>query len=353
LYNVDKRAEYVGSPIPGTNGKYNTAVNDNMYFYEGAISKKFKLNTCWGCWDAGVGLMSYNAPSTIRDTYDRPLSLAGYLPITNLYWLQRVGPVFALKINDQHSIGLSIDCNILTVKIQGFEFFDNAFSTVSPGSFTDRGHETKVTVMPTIGWLWQANESLSFGAYFRPKRSFKFKKYKGFYPKHGTAQEPNEMGAGVHYTVTPKLGVGVEAELINFKSTDLKNPLLFPDGTIRTFGSAEGAALGWKDAYIISGGGSYLPTDAIVLTAAYVYRTQRVRRSQTLFNSTVNRLVQNIVAFGISYNFCAANSISFFYTHGFKDKLTGTNAIPTALGGGNVNLQASHNNYGITLGHKF
>jgi len=352
-YNMDKEADYMGNTIPGANGKYTVSAKPNWFFYEGAVNKKFTLDTCWGCWDVAVGLYSYNSPTSIRGSYNRPIPIAGNQPIELEVWHQRTGPVFAVKLNECHSIGVSIDFNVFRVNIKGLEFFDNSFGSVSPGFVTDKGHEADLTVRPSLGWLWHINEKWTFGAKFSPYTPFTMKRYKGFFARHGRASTPNELTIALHCEVNSKLSGGIEVEWVNFKDTVLNHPLLFPNGNFRTLGSDQGASIGWQDAFFISTGGAYKFTDCFTTNVAYIYRTRRIPHSQTFFNSISIRAPENILAVGFTYKFCDKNDIAMLYTHGFEKEIKGRNSIPAFAGGGEVNIKGSNNTLGVTLGHKF
>lgn len=353
LHN-NKSFENVGNKAPGINNGHFHNIKRDHGFGEAAISKSFKTNACGSTWEWAASLMTYNSPSYTSVFYNGDPAIGGTGHLGLEYREQIVGPCVALKINDTHSIGISLNVCISRTHVLGVQQFDNPVTSVSPGNVTNNGRATTYAVTCTLGWRWQITKTLAFGATVTPKARFnKIHKYSGFFPKHGELEDPTVIGAGFAYSFTPKFSMAFDVVWLNYKGCILGNRLLNGQGQLNTLGSNHGAATGFRDQYVFDIGGNYQFNDNFSVGAAYIFRTPCIPRSQTFYNALGPRLVQHIAALGFTYNFCKNYEYSMFYAHGFRRKWNGKHSIPSFVGGGNANLQESYEMVGATLGRKF
>lgn len=344
-----------GSTIPGFNGHYDAAKKDNFYFIEGAINKTFK--TCFRnrIWEWSLGLFAYT-DTFLQTSYKVPIVIDGTTPLGAQGWNQVYGPVFALKVNDKHQIGISIDIYHKRVNVHGFELIDNPATTIYPGFVTNKGYSHAWGCAPTIGWRWEATKNLRFAAIYRPKIAMsKFHKYKGLYPQAGESDVPQKVGVGIGYTITKKLGASFDFEWNNYNDVQLHFPLLNENGGVDKGGTRHAPYHGFRDLYIYRLGVGYTISDAWTVRAGYVHNTKVIPRNQTLINLDICYAVTDLLAANVTYTWCKKNEITVLYSHGFENTVKGRHSIPPVIspGGGEVSLRESRDNLLVNYGRKF
>lgn len=354
LLDDHKFVEIVDNTIPTANGHYDVAAQQKKFhFGEFAINKVFKKEICCHTWEYALNFAFYT-PFYNRCSWKNAIVLAGTTPINYEQWEPVFAPMIALKINDHHSIGISLDTYMYIPKINGLENFDNPTLTVAPGFVTNKGRATTWAVTCTLGWRWQITKSLAFGFAFSPQVPFrKIHKYQGFYAKRGGVDTLNDVRAGFLYVCNPKFAIFFDVEWLNFKKTLVGNRLLDSQGNFNILGSKDGAENGYRNQFIFLIGAGYRPFESLSLRASYIHLTQKVPRSQTFFNSAVCSIVENILSAGGTYHFLKNWELSFLYAHGFEAKINGKNSIPFNVGGGNSNLSQNFNIASIGLGYKY
>ncbi len=125
------------------------------------------------------------------------------------------------------------------------------------------------------------------------------------------AQVPAIYSWGVAYK-------GIERALIDvdFRYLDYANTALFgqavPDG-----------GLGWDSVFAVAVGGQYLLTDRLILRAGYLYNTNPIPDTATLFNIQLPGIITNTLSLGATFKLTDDISFSGAWVHGFRNEIEG------------------------------
>ena len=337
------------APIPGVNGNFNGHKNCN------GVAPDLGVNTTFCDCSMSLGLMAYNR-SYSKTRFDRRQPLFGTSNPGMEYIQEVLAPVFAWRVWDGHSIGISLDFYVQTLKVKGLENFDNPVFSSHPGYVTNNGRSWATGVGFTLGWKWDITDCLSFGLAYAPKAHLsRFKDYKGFAAQDGRIDSPERTTVGIAWQFIPCVAtVAFDVQYLRWsKVKSLHNPLLNPVGRLNQLGSANGPGFGWKSQTFYRLGVDYRIAECWTIRAGYRFATETVRKSQTAINALVNEVVQNAATIGFTWCMNCNNEFSFFYAHGFKGHVHGQGSIPAFLGGGEADLHQQKNVAGVSWGYLF
>lgn len=341
-----------GNAVPGVNGHYNAAKRKDFYFGEGAIAKTFQTCICCKSYKWSLGF-AYYTDNFLYSQYNRPYRLFGTTPFGARVWRQIFAPIFAFQINEQHSIGVSIDVALGRTFANGFQNFDKPAESVAPGYVTNKGYSYAWGASPAFGWRWGITKTFALGLYYRPKiKMSKFHKYKGLVPQHGQTDVAQRVGIGFSNVFTEKLAGALDFEWNNLRSVQLGNRLLNWQGKVNKGGARNGPYHGYKDMYIVRCGLGYKIDDMWTVRAGYQHISQIIPSSQTIINLDTCYTVQNYLTVNSTWTWCS-NEITVLYSHGFKNKIKGHHSIPQAFGGGEADISDSKDTVAINWGYKF
>jgi hypothetical protein len=125
------------------------------------------------------------------------------------------------------------------------------------------------------------------------------------------SQVPEILSWGIAYK-------GFERALIDvdFRYFDYKNTTLY--GTKPSDGG-----LGWSSVFAVAVGGQYQATDRLTLRAGYLYNTNPIKGTDTLFNVQAPGFLTQMLALGVSYKLTDDMVLSVAWTHQFRNSITG------------------------------
>lgn len=350
------------------NGKYNGFRTKD--FYSGDFGVNYRLGACdeWA-----VGLVAYNRNFS-KTTYSEPLVLFGVSNAGLEYLNQTVSGVVAYKLNDCHNFGLTVNCQIERLKVNGLEKFNfpNPFTgaarTINPGHVSNKGYNWSVGWGVTLGWLWHVTEDLTFGATYQPKTTMpKLKKYDGFVAG-GRIDIPAMWSVGIAYKYCDRGTVAFDVQQYLWNDVRALNNTLLYDGLLEPLGAKNGPGFGFKNQTFYRVGIDYMVTCDLTVRAGYRYGKAPFGSSQTAVNVLTLDTAEQYVTIGASYRPTCAIELSMFSGYGFEKKINGKNSIPPGqpaspflpfpynpqgLGGGEANLTESKFILGLSMGYDF
>lgn len=334
-----------GNLNPSLNGKYKAFKTKDFYVPDFGINKSFGCDCNWA-----LGFIVYNRNFN-KTTYNRPFVLLGTSNAGSEYLHQTVSPVLAYKINDCHSVGISVNYQVQRLKVNGLQNFDNALRSVSPGKVTNRGYDWSTGWGVTIGWLWHIMPELTFGLTYQPETEMRdFKKYKGFVAHKGDFNIPTSVSTGLAWRFMECATIAFDVQYYAWKDIDsLHNPLLH-DGVLELLGSKHGPGFGFRSQFYYRLGIDYALMDNLTIRAGYRTTNGPVRRSQTVVNILTQDVVNNFLTVGATYIWDECNEFSTFFAYGFENKIKGKDSIPAAFGGGEADLTARKFAFGLSWG---
>jgi len=343
-----QRSSIHGVPPPNAilNGKFNASRTNNYYFPTFAINRNFCSYFCNRCWEWSLSLMIYNN-EFIKSTYNTAVPFFGTSHLGFESLEEVIATVFSCKLNECHSVGISIDTYVNRKKVNGIEAF--APLSLDPTHLTNKGYSFAYGLGATYGWRWQITEAFSFGASVRPKVRFKYHKYKGLFPNHGELDVPLKIRAGISYWFNPKFAVVFDVVWYNWRNTTARNRNIT---NTHPLGSKKGSSVAWKNEIVYVIGAGYKVTDNLTVYARYSYDPTPVRRTETLVNMLPCSTVENNLLVGLSY-MCGCNELALAYQHSFEHKIKGHHSMPAPLGGGNANISQRLDYVVFSLGHQY
>lgn len=284
-----------------------------------------------------------------------PLGLGGQNPGgVNLEQLF-VAPTFAMKVNKDNALGVSLifaQQRFGATGLQAFQNFPGA--SVSPNNLTDRGNDTTNGWGVRVGWTGQVTESVTLGATYASKIKGKFDAYKGLFAGGGEFDIPENYGIGIAFKATPQLTVAADIQQINYgKSKAIANTIdCFFAGTCQ-LGADNGPGFGWRDMTVYKLGVSYDYSKDLTLRAGFSTNRQPIPAGQTFFNILAPGVVENHLTFGGTWTLANKDELSLSYMHAFKKTVNGSGSISAPFGGGESSIHMYQDSLGIAYGIKF
>lgn len=340
--------------------------NNNPLFNPGKINQTYKaeylltgdaaihkLGKVRG-YECSFSFAMYTTPGYIKVRTKRPVPLIGETPIFIKDKTQALSSIFSLKLNENHSVGFSLDYFYLSHLREGFQNADNALRSVSPGHVTNNGMDHSQGIGLTLGWRWNINKFLTFGlAYIKKSYVGQYKKYRGYEPHFAKNYIPETIGGGFTYRFTETIAGRLEVLWTDFGNLPNSNNTILPNGKINTNkrGSNKSPGSGLQDATIINLGLGYKVNAMLSVGAGLSHRIKLSRKSPYIISHTYMRqTIYDLATLGVNYNYCQ-NDFFLTLSHGFKNRQSGY--MPEQLAGGKFSSKKSFNSLSIAWGYLY
>ncbi len=347
-FKPNRGAEIVGTVAGGggMNGSHDG--NGDSSF----LVPEFGYNKMLG-WDMSVGVSIYgNGGMNTKYNTSPFVAIGGQNPAgVNLEQLF-IAPTFAMRLNKDHALGVSIVMAYQTFGATGLQPFDGAGSS-NPGSVTNRGNDHSTGWGLRLGWTGQVSENVTLGATYASKIKGKFNDYKGLFAEEGRFDIPENYGFGIAVKATPKLTVAADIQQINYGSVKaIANPNCGGAGCL--LGTSGGSGFGWRDMTVFKLGVSYELSKDMTLRAGVSTNRQPIPARETFFNILAPGVVENHLTLGGTWTLANKNELTVGYMHAFKKTVNGSGSVaPTGMGAGEANLHMSQDSLGLAYGIKF
>jgi long-chain fatty acid transport protein len=314
----------IGGRFP-TQTRYGVARSDSGVLSNLATGVAFKLRDD-SPWTMGMGIFGFvgggvnyaGSNTTPLLTPRRPPTTLGFGPIWANASMLTLTPSASLQVSDKLSIGGG---PVISSMSQGFTpaFFapgpKDAFGlpTFPAGTnsrpFWGGGFQ--------IGLLYQLNENWNLGF------SYKSPIWQERWGYNAANPDLSGRRIGVQATVPEILSWGVaykgfERALIDvdFRYFDYKNTDLFGQST-------QSGGLGWNSVFAVAVGMQYQLTDRLTLRGGYLFNTEPIPHTATLFNVQLPGIITNTMSFGTTYQLTDDIKMSLAWVHGFRDSIQG------------------------------
>lgn len=334
-------------PSGRTNMSYKAALLSTA---DVAIHKKIKVKA----YECSFSLAAYTTPGYVKVRTKEPFPIIGTTPILVENKTQAISTIFSLKLNDNHSIGFSLDYFYLSHRRDGFQRADNPLRSVSPGHVTNNGMDHSNGLGSSLGWRWNINKKLAFGLAF-VKKSYvgQFRRYRGYEPHHAKNYIAETIGAGLSYRFTEKLAGRLEVLWTDFGNLPNSNNAILPNGKLNTNkrGSNRSPGPGLQDATVINSGLGYKVNSMLSLGLGFSHRIKLPRKSPYIISrSYIRQTIYDILSFGVNFNY---HRNDFFITvaHGFENHQSGY--MPERIGGGKFISKKDYNSVSIAWGYLY
>ena len=278
----------------------------------------------------------------------------------------RILPTLSYKINDQHSVGVSLNVMYQQFKAWGLNSFKTTPPSSAPNKVSDKGRDDSWGVGLSVGWQGDITDRLTIGATYNSKVDMdEYDEYKGLYAEQGDFDSPENYGIGLAFKATDKLMLAFDVQQINYSDVDsIGNSIQSGDcGTgmsgmcmmmpNKMLGDDNGSGFGWDDMTVYKLGAEYQMNDALTLRAGWSHADQPIDEDQTFMNILAPATIEDQATVGMTYILPNKSEISMFYMHAFEEKVKGSDSIPDVFGGGEADIKMSQDAYGIAYGWNF
>jgi len=243
-----------------------------------------------------------------------------------------IAPTFAMKINKDHSFGISPLIGYQRFKVDGLQAF-TGFSQ-SPNEVTNKGYDDAYGFGVRIGWMGKVSDTVTLGAAYSSKISMsKFDKYKGLFAEQGDFDIPENYNIGISVKATPKVTVAFDIQQINYSNVrsvanGVTNSLNFT-GTDQ-LGSNNGSGFKWRDQTVYKLGLEYGYSNDLTLRAGFNYGKTPIRNGTTddvTFNIIAPGVVEQHLTLGATWILANKSELTVSYMHAFSKSITGPSAF--------------------------
>lgn len=305
-------------------------------------------------YECSFSIATYTTPGYVKVRTKESVPLIGTTPIHLESKTQAISSIFSWKLNENHSVGFSLDYFYLSYLRKGFQRADNPVRSVSPGHVTNNGTDHSEGLGLTLGWRWNISKSLAFGfAYIKKSHVGQFRRYRGYEPHHAKNYIPATLGGGFTYKFTEKLAGRLEVLWTGFGSLPNANNSVLPNGQLNTNkrGSHKSPGSGLQDATLINLGLGYKVNDSLSLGSGFSHRIKLRRKSPYIISHSYTRQIfYDLITFGVNYNY---HNNDFFLTlsHGFDNHQSGY--MPPQIGGGKFSSMKKYNALSLAWGYLY
>lgn len=332
-------------------GKIDLTYKANYLFTaDAAIHKRGKIKG----YECSISLATYTTPSYVKLRTKRPIPISGTTPIRLDDKTQVISSIFSLKLNENHSIGFSLDYFYLSHRRNGFQRADNPVRSVSPGHVTNNGMDHSSGIGLSFGWRWNINKSLAFGFAFVKKCYVgQYRKYRGYEPHHAKNYIPETIGGGFTYQFTQKIAGRLEVIWSDLGNLPNSNNTILSNGKLNTNkrGSNKSPGVGLQDATFINLGLGYKVNSMLSIGAGLSHRIKLTRKSPFIISrGYMRQTIYDLVTLGANYNY---HCHDFFLTlsHGFENHQSGY--MPEQIGGGKFTSKKKYNSLSLAWGYLY
>ena len=261
----------------------------------------------------------------------------------------RILPTLSYKINNEHSVGVSLQVAYQQFKAWGIDNFMPMSS--APNQLTGKGRDDSWGFGLSLGWQGQITDKLTIGAVYNSKIDMdEMDDYAGLFAEQGDLDVPENYGIGLAFQATDDLLLAFDVQQINYEGVkSISNPL----NLAAPLGANNGSGFGWNDMTVYKLGAEYQWNNQLTLRAGWSHSDQPIDNDQTMFNILAPAVIEDHATIGMTYTLPQGSEISMFYMHAFENDVKGRNSVPIAPPGVEANIQMSQDAWGIAYGWDF
>ncbi|MFZ5524427.1 MAG: OmpP1/FadL family transporter [Pseudomonadota bacterium] len=252
-----------------------------------------------------------------------------------------IAPTYAMKINSDNAVGVSLNLAYQRFKADGLQGFDGGSS--APGSVTNNGYDSSTGWGVRIGWTGQVTPAVTLGATYQTKTKMgKFDKYKGLFAEQGGFDIPANYGVGLAFKLDDSTTLAADVQTIQYSGVkSIANSM-----TSGQMGTDNGAGFGWKDMTVFKLGASHKYNGNLEVRAGLSTGKQPIPDNETMFNVLAPGVVENHLTLGATWTLANNGEVTVGYMHAFKKTVTGSGATA------GFNLNMYQDSIGVAYGWK-
>jgi long-chain fatty acid transport protein len=266
-----------------------------------------------------------------------------------------IAPTIAYKVNQQLSVGASLNLIAQAFEANGLENFDGALqmgSSPYAGAVTNNGKDYSYGVGVRVGAMYQLNDAVTLGATYQSKSNMsKFDDYAGLFPNGGEFDIPANYGVGIAFKANDKLDVVLDVTRIEYGEVAVTGNSApdMSDGLALFIANQHG--FGWENQTVYKLGAAYKYSNDLTLRAGVNHGKQPINVNSgemgMAFNTLAPGVVETHLTLGFTKNISADSAITGYYMHAFNKEVDGffTGATPDTL-------EMSQNAFGLSFNKK-
>jgi long-chain fatty acid transport protein len=306
-------------------GRYGVSRSDSGVVPNLAAGVAFKLDPD-SPWTFGLGVFGFvggnvnfaGSPTTPLLTPRQPPQSFGFGPIWGNASMLTITPSASARLNDRLSVAAGPVISSMSLGFSPAFFAPNDRDAFGIGNFPSATNaRTFWGAGFQLGLLYELNEDWNIG----------------FSYKSPIWQERWSFNAATPDLVGRRIGIqadvpaiyswgvaykGIERALID---VDLR---YFAYENAALFGqSVADGGLGWRGVFAVATGGQYALTDRLTLRAGYLYNTNPIPDTATLFNTQLPGIISHTLSLGASYRLTDDITASLAWVHGFRNDIEG------------------------------
>jgi long-chain fatty acid transport protein len=314
----------VGGVFPPQN-RFGVARSDSGVVSNLATGVAFKIRDD-SPWTMGMGIFGFvgggvnyaGSSTTPLLTPRRPPNSFGFGPIWANSSMLTLTPSASLRVNDKLSIG-------------GGPVISNMYLGFSPAFFAPGPRDAfGLPTFPSgtnsrafwgggfqVGLLYELDENWNIGF------SYKSPIWQERWGYNAANPDLSARRIGVQATIPAIYSWGVaykgfERALVDvdFRYFDYHNTDLFGQST-------QTGGLGWNSVFAVAVGLQYELTERLTLRGGYLFNTEPIPHTATLFNVQLPGIITNTMSFGTTYKLTDDIKLSLAWVHGFRDSIQG------------------------------
>jgi len=338
------RGSFVGNAA-GPDEKVKSTSNALVFIPQGGYSRRLTDQLGLGLTVSSAGL---GPDYKNRNPYRR----FGGSPNASLT-LTQVGLLTALayEVAPAQSIGVSLNLVYQMLEVKGVQPFAAASRT--PNRVSNQGTDGRAGTSLAIGWKGQLLPGLAAAATYNSKTfTERHQKYEGLIPNGGKLELPSRMGVGLVLSPQPQWTVALDAQRFYYHPQRATGNGIAQLAAGNPLGSKDGPGFGLRNQNVYKLGVAWEANPKLTLRAGYIYATQMVRPTDTLFSFLAPTTTRQHYTAGATY-LLGNWEMSGYAALAEKEGVDGQNSIPPSLGGGEANLSNQFYAVGLSFGRRF
>ena len=273
-----------------------------------------------------------------------------------------VAPTFAMKVNKQHSFGVSLLLAHQQFKAQGIQSF--AGFSATPTNLSNLGRDKSNGYGLRFGWMGQLTENVTMGAAYSSKMKMgKFDLYKGLFAEEGGFDIPENWNVGIAFKPNDQWKVAADYQRINYSDVkSVGNSSVMPAdpaglgaGIPGSLGCSSCRGFGWSNIDVVKLGVEYQFNKDLTLRAGYNRSENPISSRDVTFNMLAPGVVQDHYTLGFTYNVSKDSELTMSYMHAAKNSVSGPSLFNYFTGNtaGTDTIEMYQDSLGIAYGLKF
>jgi len=273
-----------------------------------------------------------------------------------------IAPTFAMKLNEQHSIGVSLNLAYQRFEATGL---DN-FCAFTPGGMptgpsnmggcadgttglSGQGVDTSTGYGLRIGWVGQLSDMVTLGATYQSRTQMSpFSKYDQLFAEQGDFDIPANYAIGIKIQPMASTTIAFDVQRILYSTVKaVANPNNGWSGGV--LGADDGPGFGWSDMTAYKLGVQHQLDDKLALRAGFVTGDQPIPAGETQFNLIAPAVVQRHLTLGLTWKLASGAELSGYYMHAFQETVKG-DSPGNPQDPGHANIRMSQDAIGIAYG---